>query len=339
MYHRGHYRNIAAVSSGPDGLDLVGIGRLGSVVHQHWDNASDIFGGTGWTDLGGDTYYQPTLISPGLGKLFVFILNPERILQWKYYGRSHWWPSEKGFDDSLGGPYTGAPAAVSWDSDTVDLFVKDDKDSYLHNPLRKDVGWIGWGPLGGEFISDPAAVTWGPGRLDVFGLSVDGAYYRKSWVEGYWSSSWESIGDEFVSAPVVVSKAKGHIRIFGIRQGGYLFTRYFEAGAWSTWTNLGGPLTSEVSVQKSVTGGLERYDVFALDQDDNLIQKTRNGTWLPWVKHLGPFRNAPTVAGRSPNHYDVFTTNDEGNAVHQAWTKDGWSPAISRVDNLGGEFV
>lgn len=336
---RTNSRNIAAFSWGPDRLDIVGIGGYHNILHQGWDNASDISGGTGWTDLGGHSHSPPAIVSPRPGLLLVFLIDTDGILSWKYYERSSWYPGELEFY-YLGGLFSGAPVAVSWDSNGVDLFARHHNNSYLHNPLRKDQGWLGWENLGGNFVSEPAAAAWGPGRLDIFGQGIDGSYYWKYWNGTTWSSSWESLGGEFVIAPLVVSKALDRLTIFGISRDGNLFSKYFQNGAWSSrWEYHGGSLTTNVAVQTSSIDR-NRYDIFGIDTDNNLSHQAWNGTsGTPWVKHFGPFVSAPIVTSWSSNRFEVFSVNYNGRVLHQARTEGSWLPAISQGDNLGGLFI
>lgn len=104
------------------------------------------------------------------------------------------------------------------------------------------------------------------------------------------------------------------------------------------WQTVPGLLLSNHSVQGYSFPQTNRYDIFAVDKQDVLYQKTFTGSsWTSaWIKHFGPFLSAPAVVGSKINHVDVFGLNADHNLVHQAWDGVKWSPSLTSGENLGG---
>lgn len=331
---QNNHRSIAAVSWGPNRLDIVGIGSKHGLRHQSWNNPSNISDGSGWTELYGYFISPPTIVSPIPGILLVFAQSGfYGNAQMNFYDGSSW----NFFSYPLRGRLSSALVAVSKDPTSVDIFAKGMDNSYLQSTFRDNFQWSDWESLGGDFVGEPAAVAWGPERLDVVGLGTDGSYLWKYWNGTTWSPRWESLGGNFTSPPFIVSSTPGRLTIYGIDENGAQLHKYFHNGAWSsTWANLGGSLATTFAVHISSP---RSFDVFSVDKDNVLIHRAWNGTWTPWVKHFGPFASAPAVASWSSNHIDVFGLDLNGDVIHQAWTGDGWSPAISSGENLGGTFI
>jgi len=73
-----------------------------------------------------------------------------------------------------------APAAVSWDPNRIDVFVKG-TDNCLWRKSWDGTGWTGYSQLGTNVIgSTPAACSHFPNRIDVFVKGTDYKLYTKS---------------------------------------------------------------------------------------------------------------------------------------------------------------
>jgi len=83
--------------------------------------------------------------------------------------------------ESLGGVLYSCPAACSWGSGRLDVFVKAAAGDINHKWYQN--GWSNWESLGnppnGQVTSDPAAVSWGSGRIDFFVRANDNALGHK----------------------------------------------------------------------------------------------------------------------------------------------------------------
>src|SRR5262249_14536578 len=95
-------------------------------------------------------------------------------------------PSNAG--ESLGGVATSAPAASSWASGRLDVFVRGTTNALYHK-YWDGSRWQGWDQLGVDtFASGPAAVSWGPNRIDVFARGIDNALHHIFWDGSRWSN-------------------------------------------------------------------------------------------------------------------------------------------------------
>jgi hypothetical protein len=74
---------------------------------------------------------------------------------------------------------TSGPAAASWASGRLDLFVRGTDNALWHKWYSG--GWSNWESLGGVLTSDPGAVSWGSDRIDVFVRGTDNQLWHKWW--------------------------------------------------------------------------------------------------------------------------------------------------------------
>jgi len=181
--------SVAAVSWGPNRLDIFGLGTDNSMYHKWWDGSAWGPSQTGWEALGGTFVSPPAVVSWGLNRLDIFGLGTDSSMYHKSWDGSAWGPSQTGWE-ALGGTFNSPPAAVSWGNNRLDIFGLGTDNSMYHK------SWDGsaWGPsqtdweaLGGTFNSPPAAVSWGLNRLDIFGLGTDNSMYHKWWDGSAWA--------------------------------------------------------------------------------------------------------------------------------------------------------
>jgi hypothetical protein len=101
--------------------------------------------------------------------------------------------------ERLGGVVVGAPLAVAWGPNRLDLFVRG-TDGGVYHKAWKGTQWFpsptDWEPLGGRLIDSPFAVTWGLNRLDVFGEDGTGQLLHRFWDGTGWkpAQGWETLG-------------------------------------------------------------------------------------------------------------------------------------------------
>jgi len=81
--------------------------------------------------------------------------------------------------EDLGGVIYGAPAAASWASNRLDVFVRG-TDNHLYHKWW-DGSWHGFESLGGVIVDAPGAVSWGPNRIDVFAPGTNNHMFHKWW--------------------------------------------------------------------------------------------------------------------------------------------------------------
>ena len=81
----------------------------------------------------------------------------------------------------MGGESASAPAAVSWASNRIDVFVQGKNNRLWHKVWAVDQ-WSAWmeDPKG-EFSSAPAVASWRTNRLDGFIRGAGNQSWHKAW--------------------------------------------------------------------------------------------------------------------------------------------------------------
>ena len=160
-----------------DRLDVMTVAPDQTLQHLSWVPA-----GTTWDPLGSGilrpspttTKSAPALTSRGLETVDAFYTGTDGTLQHRVdhrVTRTEWdWSAP----EALGGALAGAPAAVSWGAQRIDVFGRNAADNQLWH-RKYDNGWSAPELLGGNLASDPTVASWGAGRLDVFWRDSDGA--------------------------------------------------------------------------------------------------------------------------------------------------------------------
>lgn len=183
----------AAVSWGPNRLDVFAIDRHRNLLHRYWD-------GTNWVEwevLGENFASTPTAVSWGPDRLDVFVVRAGRIsnLFHKYWDGHQWSDWE-----NLGGDFISAVSVTSWSKNRFDIvglgpdfaYYYKYWDGYQWNPSVTD-----WIPKHGNFSSAPSLVSWGENRLDIFGVDADSKLGHQTWYGSGWypsEKSWEALG-------------------------------------------------------------------------------------------------------------------------------------------------
>jgi hypothetical protein len=225
--------------------------------------------------------------------------------------------------ESLGGVLTSGPAASSWSSGRLDVFVRGTDSALWHKWFQN--GWSGWESLGGVLTSSPAAVSSGNGRIDVFVRGTDCALWHKRFQNGW--SSWSSLGGVLTSEPAVASWGSGRLDVFVRGTDSALWHRRFQNG-WSSWQSLGGVLTTGPA---AVSWGSGRIDVFAGGTDSALWHKRFQNGWSGWSSLGGVITSTPAASSWAPGRLDVFAAGTDSRMWHK-WFQNGWSG----WESLGG---
>ena len=95
---------------------------------------------------------------------------------------------------------SASPAAVSWGSNRIDVFVRGTNDAMWHR-FWGGAGWSGWESLGGTLSASPTASSWGPNRIDAFVRGTDDAMWHRWWDGAAWRG-YESLGSTSQHEPV-----------------------------------------------------------------------------------------------------------------------------------------
>jgi hypothetical protein len=250
----------------------------GADNHLYWKHSVD--GGKNWgpsTDLGGILTSAPAVTSPSTGVMDVFGRGGDGAVWWDHYNAttSTWSGWSKPLGGSLGGltPVNRAPAACSWGTGRLDVFVQG-MDGALWQKSTTDGGkaWSSWHSLGGGLTSGPAATATVGNQIGVFVRGGDGAV----WYTHYPSTSsgwdkWTSVGGQVYAGTSPAAYNWGSARIgwfvMGTDQRLYHNWKQWTAGgATNGWENLGGYLTSSPGTTAR-SNSVNLIDVFARGGD------------------------------------------------------------------------
>ena len=130
----------AAVSSGPNHIDVFGRGTDNAIWHTYWDGSWH-----GFDSLGGTFVSAPSVSSWGGGRLDVFAVGTDSGLYHNYWdGNWHSW------GDRLSVTFTSAPAATSWGTGRIDVFAQN-SDNTIWHAIWNGTSWSLPESLGGSF--------------------------------------------------------------------------------------------------------------------------------------------------------------------------------------------
>jgi len=220
---------------------------------------------------------------------------------------------------------TSDPAAVSWGSGRIDLFVRGADNAVWHKYFANSQ-WSAWASLGGSLASGPAVSSWGAGRLDVFARGSDNTL-QHTWFDQAWAGRWESLGGGITADPAAVAWGVNRIDVFVRGTDNALYHKYFN-GAWSGWEGLGGVLASGPAVS---SWGPDRLDVFVRGTDNALHHTWFDRAWSgTWESLGGSLNSDPSAVSWGSGRIDVFARGSD-NVLKHRW----WGGSWSAWENLG----
>ena len=347
--------SISTTSWGFNRMDVYGVDNHAGLAHQYWD-------GYRWGPtydraeaLGGDFSSPPTAVSPGTGRMEIFLVTASDggELMHKSYDGTAWQPSTTDFDN-LGGNLdrNSVLSATVNGANPIDVFGKSKSNGSIYHKY-----WDGssWQPQGSsmenmddgstEFGSGPAAVSWGPNRTDIFALDTEHKLKHQFWDGTTWLKTWESLGKAvFASTPTVISWGVNRLDVFGIdSQSGELLHVYWDGSQWPEVENLGKP-SADVKLAGTVAAtswSRNRIDIVVLGTDDAYYYKYWDGSqWNPSVNDFiskgGNFSSSPSVVSWGENRLDIFGVGTNSTLQHMTWYGSGWYPSDSEFEPLGG---
>lgn len=145
--------NPAAVSWGPNRIDVFGWGPANELEHQWYDMSIDN-SWHGWENKGGVLTSSPTVTSAGSGWLHILVRNTANGLSFLQFAHG-FWSSWVNVDSNT---MSSAPAAADTPN-TINVFAVDPNGNLVYN-YWTDPAWVGWRVLQTPQNSAPAAVAW-----------------------------------------------------------------------------------------------------------------------------------------------------------------------------------
>lgn len=229
-----------------------------------------------------------------------------------------WWDGMEWSNwESLGGPVSSAPAAVSWGKNRIDLFARGMHNEAAHKWLEGN-NWSNWENLGGPISSAPSATCWGANRIDLFARGMHNELAHKWWNGKNWSS-WENLGGLLSSAPSAVSWGYNRIDCFALDFNNSVIHIWWDGSSWSNWEDLGGQFLSSPTASSFRKN---RIDLFVINSENHLCHRWWDGnTWNYWEDLGGELAYAPAATSRGFNRIDVIGVNSKGNLMHKYWWK------------------
>lgn len=329
----------AAVSWGPDRIDLIGRGLDNAAYHKAWAQSWFPSQG-GWEALSGGFTTPLAVESWGPNRLDIFGVGQDQAM-WHKAWANGWSPPPPGWE-RLGGGFTSPPSVASWGPDRLDIFALGLDEAVWHKAWSQ--AWFpsqdDWERLGGRFITPPKVCSWGLGRLDIFGVGLDRAMYHKAWDNGWWPTpdGWEFLGGGFTSAPAVCSWGPERLDVFALGLDGSMWHKAW-AQAWfpsqNDWEPLGGKFLGPPAV---VSWGPNRIDVFGVGLDGAMYHRAWDNGWFPWESLGGTFSSPPVAVSWAPGRIDVFGLGKDFSMWHKAWAQR-WVPSQTGWEGIGGKFV
>jgi hypothetical protein len=253
------------------------------VVHRGFDGAS----WSAWEDIGGSAAGdKPAVVVEHVFKssggsaftadvINVLVRNTDSTLALRTGTATGAWSAWR----NLGGGIVGTPAAVSWGTNRVDVFVRGTDNRLYHNFADS---WRDWAPngyeaLGGSIYANPAVTSWGAGRLDIFGTASDGAINHLAWTGSLWTP-WEKVNVGYARSdvwgyapPVAVAHGVGAIDVFV--EGGdkslwssQLTSYGATSSTWSAWSPLADCM-APIGIPAAVSSDGVRYDLVMTGAD------------------------------------------------------------------------
>ncbi|WP_433271332.1 peptidoglycan DD-metalloendopeptidase family protein [Actinosynnema sp. CS-041913] len=224
-------------------------------------------------------------------------------------------------------------AVVSRAAGQLDVFARDDDNSFLHKHFNGQ-SWSPWIELGGQFRSNPAANS-GAGRIDLVGVGGNGTLWHKRWTStGGWTAWHDNGGGQIQWTPALTSRGGNTLDAFSVNTSEQVVHRYFNGTSWSAWVNLQGSATAPPA---AVALGNDRLNVLMRDGSGTLATRmwTSDHGWFGWVDRGERIFGQPAVSHRSDQLMDVFVRDDgDKSLMHSASTNAGTS--FSAFVDLGG---
>lgn len=348
---------LAAVSWGPNRLDVFTMGDDFSVWHKYWTPTTGWSFNNSWESIGhplNTHLLDVSAVSWGQNRLDVFSISQINSISeyevWhRYWTPTSGWGPAGGWED-IGTIYDNPTVrAISWGPGRIDLFgttIYHNAFTY-HKSWDNSTGWspsvTGWESFGHFSGTTPtvlSAAPWGVGSMDVFMTDDAGTTFHRYNSQGVWgpSTGWDNFGGA-AQRVQVVSQYPNRMDVFtrGLGTDTNVYHKVWSSGAWSpagtTWESLGGTV-SGIPVS-AVYSNAQRVNIFE-SRTDGIYYKYWNGSsWSPsakgWTRQTPPLAGnylalaadnpMPVVVSWGSNRLDLFTVKDQ--TIRHTFSNDG----------------
>lgn len=248
----------------------------------------------------------------------------------------------------LGGLVTSAPAAVSWGSGRIDVFVRGSNGEVLQRFKDGAGSWSNWatpGELRGLTLrSAPSCTSIEANTINCVALRDGYGGVTQFWWDGQrWSRN--DLGGDATSAPAIVGWGRGRLSVLVRNSNGTVIHRYWAPGLpdWSppNWEAVGNgaQLFSAPTCTSRDVGVIDCFSlgptgvVQQLYYDEAAPDGRR---WNGWFQLTGvaSFRGGSTIApvGFSRNLLDLFVRGLD-NRLYQITYTGSWSTPWTAIDS------
>jgi hypothetical protein len=241
--------------------------------------------------------------------------------------------------------FAPGPAAVSWGSGRIDVFVRGGGDAIYHKYYVSGTGWLPDGPtgrfesLGGVSEYGPGAASYMVNRLDAFCVATDDSLQHRYWDGNSWNPTphWEDLGGGLTSSAAAVSWDTNRIDV--VCRGGqnHIYHKYWtRSGGWApdgNFEDLGGSAIGSPGICSWAPG---RLDVFYRGADNALWHKWFNGSWSAGESLGGTLTSGPAAVSWGSGRIDVVVRGGQNHIYHKYYISgQGWLPN-GNFEDIGG---
>ncbi|MEU8567421.1 hypothetical protein AB0C51_03495 [Streptomyces pathocidini] len=332
----------AAVSKGPDQLDVFARASDNTLEHWKWTQWIDGFHWDREEHPQGTLASAPTAFTTSR-RYDVFARGTDHSLQWWFEGSISAAPVHQSVEEGgwlVHDPVavlSGAAEPVSARTHVLSLSVE--------GPLRH---WSVWhdggvwdGPAHvGMFLSDAAALSRGVGWVDIFAKGTNNNHLEHlTWSDraGPGLSPWsgpEDLEGDVASRPVAVSWAADRIDVFARNPQDRLLHWGWD-GRLRRWFKAEPPSGLESTVMTAdpemVSWGANRLDMFVRTEGRELHHwwwDAPNRIWRGPTTLGGNLASDPAALSRGPNRLDAFARTMDGALRHWEWNGTRWSEEV-----------
>ena len=210
---------------------------------------------------------------------------------------------------------TGAPAAVRWPDERLDVFARGPQGDLYHRTYTFPGRWTPWESFGGVIVGGPAVERRPSGAIVVWARSVTNRLYSGTYQGGTWRG-WTSYG-----GGTATSRPYPAVLPDGTR---YVFVRGGDGALWSVswgadgtargWQSLGGVLAAAGPAAAGTGPGALTVAAVGTDRAVHLRSLTAGG-WSGWRNIGGAASTDIALAAPAAGVLDVYLQADGSQAL------------------------